>query len=82
MKVEFDIVHHVTWGSLHIGSQLWRLGKPFVFGPVGGGQVAPRGFSRYLRGGRTVEFIRSFVLVRYLTDTLLYAHGVLLITQN
>jgi glycosyltransferase involved in cell wall biosynthesis len=71
-KVGFDVVHHVTWGSLHVGSQLWRLGKPFLFGPVGGGQVAPRGFSRYLRGGWPMEFVRSIV-VSYFTGTLFAA---------
>ena len=85
-KIEFDVVHHVTWGSLHVGSQLWRLGKPFIFGPIGGGQVAPRGFGRYLRGGRTMELIRS-VVVRYFTRILFYArssvaHSALVLVAN
>ena len=85
-KVEFDLVHHVSWGSLHVGSQLWKLGKPFVFGPVGGGQIAPRGFGRYLRGERTMEFIRS-VLVRHFTAILLsakstVAHADLVLVAN
>ncbi len=37
----FDIVHHVSYGSIHVPTQLWRLGLPVVFGPVGGGQTAP-----------------------------------------
>lgn len=37
----FDLVHHVTFGSVHVPSQLWRIGVPVVFGPVGGGQTAP-----------------------------------------
>ncbi len=42
MKTErFDIVHHVSYGSVHVPSQLWRLGLPVVFGPVGGGQTTP-----------------------------------------
>ena len=65
-------MHHVSWASLHVGSRLWKLGKPFLFGPVGGGQVAPRGFSHYLRGERAMEFIRS-VAVRYFTGILFYA---------
>ena len=73
-KLEFDVVHHVTLGSLHIGSPLWRLGKPFLFGPIGGGQVAPRGFGRYLRGGRAMEFIRSIV-VRHFTGMVLNARS-------
>ena len=71
-KVDFDVVHHVSWASLHVGSRLWKLGKPFLFGPVGGGQVSPRGFRRYVRGGWTMEVMRS-VVVRYFTGILLYA---------
>ncbi len=37
----FDVVHHVSYGSVHVPTQLWRLGLPVVFGPVGGGQTAP-----------------------------------------
>ena len=44
---EFDIVHHVTWATITAGSRLWRLDKPFIFGPVGGGQVAPPLFKKY-----------------------------------
>jgi glycosyltransferase involved in cell wall biosynthesis len=63
---DFDLVHHVSWGSIHIGSPLWKLGKPLVFGPVGGGQVAPRGFRRYLRGRWLAEVARTW-FVRHLT---------------
>ena len=73
-KVDFDIVHHISFASLHLGSHLWRLGKPFVFGPVGGGQVAPRGYRRYLRGGWIVETLRS-ILVRHFTGVLFSAHS-------
>jgi glycosyltransferase involved in cell wall biosynthesis len=71
-QIDFDVVHHVTWASLHVGSQLWRLEKPFVFGPVGGGQVVARGFGRYLRGGWWTEKLRSIV-VRHLTPIFLSA---------
>ena len=69
---DIQIVHHITWGSLHVGSKLWKLRKPFVFGPVGGGQVAPRGFRRYLQGGWILETLRSFI-VRYFTGVLFSA---------
>jgi glycosyltransferase involved in cell wall biosynthesis len=59
-RVEFDIVHHVSLTSLHIGSRLWRLKLPFVFGPIGGAQTAPRGYRRHLRGGWIVECMRTF----------------------
>ena len=37
----FDRVHHVTYAGLRIPSFMGRLGIPFVFGPVGGGERAP-----------------------------------------
>ena len=38
---DFDVTHHLNWGSLFWGSTLSQLGKPFVFGPIGGGQTSP-----------------------------------------
>ena len=73
-EVDLDIVHHVTWGSLHVGSQLWRLRKPFVFGPIGGGQVAESGFGRYLKGGRMLEALRTLI-VRHFTGVLFSARN-------
>jgi glycosyltransferase involved in cell wall biosynthesis len=73
-EVDLDIVHHVTWGSLHVGSHLWRLGKPFVFGPIGGGQVAESGFGRYLKGGSLLESLRTLV-VRHFTGLLFSARS-------
>ncbi|MGB7442806.1 MAG: glycosyltransferase [Coleofasciculaceae cyanobacterium] len=58
----FDIVHHVTMGSLTGGSWLWRINKPFVFGPAGGGQVAPPAFKKYFLKGWKTEAIRSFIV--------------------
>src|SRR5262249_6196958 len=40
-KCRFDIAHHVTYASVHVPTQLWRLGIPVLFGPIGGGQTAP-----------------------------------------
>jgi glycosyltransferase involved in cell wall biosynthesis len=45
---KFDIVHHISWGTIYAPPALWRLGIPFVWGPVGGGQAAPLRFGRYL----------------------------------
>jgi glycosyltransferase involved in cell wall biosynthesis len=38
---DFDLVHHVGWGTVSAPPLLWRLGKPFIWGPLGGGQVTP-----------------------------------------
>lgn len=40
-EVCFDLVHHVTWVSVRQPSFLGRLGIPFIFGPVAGGEKAP-----------------------------------------
>ncbi len=44
--IHFDIVHHVTFVKYWIPSFLSRLSVPFVWGPVGGGESAPRSFWR------------------------------------
>ena len=58
--IGFDVAHHVTFGSYWMPSLLGRLGVPFVWGPVGGGESAPRGFYRALsRRGRYFEYARD-----------------------
>lgn len=46
-KYKYGLVHHVTWGSLQMGSFMYKLKAPFVFGPAGGGQQAPTAFKKY-----------------------------------
>lgn len=48
---QYDVTHHVAWGSLHLGSMLWQLPVPLLYGPIGGGQTAPAKYWRYF--GRT-----------------------------
>ena len=55
----YDITHHVAWGSLHLGSRLWRLPAPLVYGPIGGGQTAPTNFWRYFGRGWATELVRN-----------------------
>ncbi|MDH3299140.1 MAG: glycosyltransferase family 4 protein [Acidimicrobiia bacterium] len=59
-----DIVHHVGWGSLQGGSRLWQLGKPFLFGPVGGAQHAPAAFKEYFGSSWRREWLRTTISVR------------------
>ncbi len=57
----FDLVHHVTYGSIQLGSFLYKLRKPFIFGPVGGGQHAPKVLKRYFGAYWSREWMRDWV---------------------
>lgn len=59
--IDFDVVHHATYSSLQMGSFLWKLKKPMLFGPVGGGQRAPSSFKKYFYGGWKLERVRDFI---------------------
>lgn len=58
-QFQFDLAHHVTYGSIHVPTQLWRLGIPVIFGPVGGGQTAPREMLKYFGTEKSREQLRS-----------------------
>lgn len=60
-EVNFDLVHHITLGSLQMSSAMWRLDKPFIFGPVGGGQQAPVAFKKYFYHWWKMELMRDVV---------------------
>ena len=60
-KVGFDLVHHTTLGSLQLGTELWKLNAPLIFGPVGGGQMAPKAFKSYFYEFWRGEIARSVV---------------------
>lgn len=57
----FDAVHHISWGSIQQGTSLWRLRKPLLFGPTGGGQFAPDGFQAYFGPAWSFEKRRAVV---------------------
>ena len=57
----FDLVHHVTYGSIQLGSFMYKLGKPFIFGPVGGGQRAPASMKRYFGKYWSREWMRDWM---------------------
>src|SRR5580704_12212876 len=46
-EVGFDLVHHVALSTVSAPPLLWKLPVPFVWGPVGGGEIAPASFRRY-----------------------------------
>nr|MCU0355756.1 glycosyltransferase [Cytophagales bacterium] len=43
------------------GSYMYKLRKPFLFGPVGGGQTAPPAFKAYFRNEWKFEVIRDLI---------------------
>lgn len=48
-KFRFDLAHHVTYSTWRVGSPLWRLGLPFIWGPISGTEVFPlRRFGKIL----------------------------------
>jgi glycosyltransferase involved in cell wall biosynthesis len=59
---EFDVVHHATPGSLFLGSAFCRLGKPFVFGPAGGGQTADPAFREAYGAAWRLERLRNLAI--------------------
>jgi glycosyltransferase involved in cell wall biosynthesis len=54
-----DIVHHVSWNSISAPPLLWRTGKPFVWGPIGGGQVLPWRFLTSVGRAAVPELLRN-----------------------
>lgn len=60
-ELPFQLAHHVTWGSIQMGSFLYKLNIPFIFGPAGGGQVAPEKFQQYFQEFWSSEIKRSRV---------------------
>ncbi|MCD6681937.1 MAG: glycosyltransferase family 4 protein [Burkholderiaceae bacterium] len=58
----FDVVHHLTFGVWRQTSHLHKLGVPFIFGPVGGGEEAPWALVRTLPlNDRFLEIARVFL---------------------
>lgn len=58
-KEKFDVIHHVSIADFRENGYLWKLGIPFVYGPVGGGQETPRSLRYYVRNHRKNETFRS-----------------------
>ena len=49
-NIEFDIAHNVNFHNDWTPSRLWKLGKPFVWGPTGHHPLIPEQFLRPIYG--------------------------------
>jgi glycosyltransferase involved in cell wall biosynthesis len=59
----FDLAHHASWASINHVPPIWRLGLPFVWGPIGGGQTWPSAFKQYAdHKSNAVEGLRKLAL--------------------
>jgi glycosyltransferase involved in cell wall biosynthesis len=59
LREKFDQVQHITWGSFRLPSFMGRLGVPFIFGPVAGGEDTPKNLRPGLGlRGRVWDFLR------------------------
>jgi glycosyltransferase involved in cell wall biosynthesis len=61
--ISFDLAHHVTFSSWRVPSPLWKLGIPFVFGPIGGNEQFPVRFFSVLG-----SMARAFEMFRMITN--------------
>ncbi|MGF1542023.1 MAG: glycosyltransferase family 4 protein [Pleurocapsa sp.] len=60
-KINFDVAHHVTFVRYSTPSFISLLPIPFVWGPVGGGESAPKPFWKdFGFKARIYEFMRAF----------------------
>jgi glycosyltransferase involved in cell wall biosynthesis len=62
LKEKFDFVHHVTWASCVQITHLYKLGVPFILGPVGGGERIPNNINISLSfKDKLTEWLRVLV---------------------
>ncbi|WP_416666466.1 glycosyltransferase family 4 protein [Egbenema bharatensis] len=59
-QVDFDLIQHVTYGKYWSPSFLSLLPAPFIWGPIGGGDAAPKPFWKdFSFRGKLYETVRS-----------------------
>ena len=88
-KYNFDIAHHVSYGSFQQGSSLYKLDDcKIIFGPVGGGQMSLPIFKPYFGSSWGTEIIRKYMsefLMKYntsLNETLKKADVILTVNEE
>ena len=61
-EINFDVTHHLTWGQYWSASYLSLLPTKFIWGPVGGGESAPKAFySTFRKRGLRYELLRDLI---------------------
>jgi glycosyltransferase involved in cell wall biosynthesis len=61
-RIEFDLIQHVTFVNYWLPTLMPLLPAPFIWGPVGGGEAAPRGMSAGLGlAARCTACLRNIV---------------------
>lgn len=55
----YDVVHHLSWASIHHGTQLVKIKAPFVLGPVGGGTTSDPGYAECFPTSWRYEQVRN-----------------------
>lgn len=60
-KVRFDIVHHVCTNDFRFLGFMYKLGIPFIIGPIGGAQNTSDGLKYYVRNHKREETIRELI---------------------
>lgn len=68
---KFDIIHHITFNEFRTPGSLWKLGIPFIWGPVGGAQEFPKGFDKFYKFNfkyRCMESIRKMINLFYINS--------------
>ncbi|MDR3456046.1 MAG: glycosyltransferase [Verrucomicrobiae bacterium] len=59
-REKFDLVHHLTYTTSRVASPMWRLGIPFVYGPLCGNEPFPFRLFPLLSGpGAAFELARK-----------------------
>lgn len=53
--------HHISYGSPQLGTHLWKLDIPLIYGPLGGGQFPPVQFKQYFGEGWREEVYRKYI---------------------
>lgn len=59
-KIKFNLTHHITFGSMRYPSTISFLPVPFIWGPLGGGEIIPKRLWRYFTlSGKIYQYVRA-----------------------